>query len=145
LIAEESNPLYEIDKKNLKLETCRASGAGGQHVNKTDSAVRITHIPTGIAVKCQAERSQSRNKEIAMQILKARIFTIQRKQKEKQLLDAKASLGDISWGNQIRSYVLAPYQMIKDNRTNMETPHSENVLNGEEELDEFLKAGLALK
>jgi peptide chain release factor 2 len=132
-----------VNPEDLKIDTYRAGGKGGQHVNTTDSAVRITHIPTGIVVQCQNERSQHKNKASAMKVLKARLYELeQRKQKEKieKLEDAKT---DIAWGNQIRSYVLYPYRMIKDLRTRVETGDTDRVLDGD--LDDFIRAALVLR
>jgi peptide chain release factor 2 len=131
----------EIEDKDLRVDTYRASGAGGQHVNRTDSAVRITHEPTGIVVQCQNDRSQHKNRAAAMSMLKARLYELelQKRDAEKQAVhDAK---GDIGWGHQIRSYVLHPYQMVKDLRTNEETADTQGVLNGD--LDRFMEAALA--
>lgn len=131
----------EIEDKDLRVDTYRASGAGGQHVNRTDSAVRITHQPTGIVVQCQNDRSQHKNRAAAMSMLKARLYELelQKRDAEKQAMhDAK---GDIGWGHQIRSYVLHPYQMVKDLRTNEETADTQGVLNGD--LDRFMEAALA--
>lgn len=133
----------EILDKDLRVDTYRASGAGGQHVNKTDSAVRITHIPTGIAVACQINKSQHRNRDEAMKMLKARLYEreLQKREAEAQALnDAKT---DIGWGHQIRSYVLHPYQMVKDLRTELETSDTQGVLDGD--LDAFMAAQLASK
>jgi peptide chain release factor 2 len=132
-----------INPDDLKIDTYRSGGKGGQHVNTTDSAVRITHLPTGIVVQCQNERSQHKNKASAMKVLKARLYELeQRKQREKieKLEDAKT---DIAWGNQIRSYVLHPYRMIKDLRTRVETGDTDRVLDGD--LDEFVRAALVLR
>lgn len=132
-----------INPDDLKIDTYRSGGKGGQHVNTTDSAVRITHMPTGIVVQCQNERSQHKNKAAAMKVLKARLYELeQRKKREKidKLEDAKT---DIAWGNQIRSYVLHPYRMIKDLRTRLETGDTERVLDGG--LDEFVKSALFLR
>lgn len=130
--------VVEVDDKDLRIDVFRASGAGGQHVNKTSSAVRITHLPTGIAVQCQQEKSQHRNKDMAMNVLKARLY-----QHEKQIQDEKhqeehGNKGDIAWGSQIRSYVLHPYQMVKDHRTNVEIGNAAQVLDGG--LDPFIEA-----
>ncbi len=133
----------EIDDKDLRIDTYRASGAGGQHVNKTDSAVRMTHIPTGIVVQCQNDRSQHKNRAQAMSMLKARLYEaeLQRRENEAQALqDAKT---DIGWGHQIRSYVLQPYQMVKDLRTEVETSNTQAVLDGD--LDQFMEAALAAR
>ena len=130
----------DINPEDLKIDTYRSGGKGGQHVNTTDSAVRITHIPTGIVVQCQNERSQHKNKASAMKVLKARLYELERrKQQEKfeKLEDAKT---DIAWGNQIRSYVLHPYKMIKDMRTRLETGDTDRILDGD--LDDFIKASL---
>ena len=132
----------EINPADLKIETFRASGHGGQHVNVTDSAVRITHIPTGIVAQCQNERSQHQNKRMAMQILKARLYEYYRKKRAEEFQEKyESSKTDIAWGHQIRSYVLYPYQMVKDHRTGHEDPQAERVLDGEH-LDEFIRAYL---
>ena len=131
----------DIQDKDLRIDTYRASGAGGQHVNRTDSAVRITHLPTNIVVQCQNDRSQHKNRAEAMKMLKARLYELelQKREAEKQALhDAKT---DIGWGHQIRSYVLHPYQMVKDLRTEVETSDTQGVLNGD--LDAFMAAALA--
>jgi peptide chain release factor 2 len=130
----------EIDPKDLRVETYRSSGAGGQHVNVTDSAVRLTHEPSGIVVAVQNERSQLQNKAVAMRILGAKLAEIQRKEREKELQDLRGEQKDIGFGSQIRSYVLHPYQMIKDKRTDVEVGNVEAVLEGD--LDVFMNAEL---
>jgi peptide chain release factor 2 len=133
----------EILDKDVRTDTYRASGSGGQHVNKTDSAIRLTHIPTGIVVACQSDRSQHRNRETAWKMLRARLYEaeLQRREAESQAVaDAKTEIG---WGRQIRSYVLQPYQMVKDLRTNVETSDSQGVLDGD--LDMFMAASLAAR
>jgi peptide chain release factor 2 len=130
----------EIDPKDLKIDTFRSSGAGGQHVNTTDSAVRITHLPTNIVVTCQNERSQIQNREKAMSILKSRLYQYYEEQREKEKQAVENSKTEIGWGNQIRSYVFQPYQMIKDHRTNYETGNIDKVMDGD--LNDFIYAWL---
>ena len=136
----DENINIEISEKDLRIDTYRSSGAGGQHVNTTDSAVRITHIPSKIVVQCQNERSQHKNKETCMNMLKARLYDFEMKKKEKQNQNAEASKSDIGWGHQIRSYVLQPYRLVKDNRTSHESTSPDKVLNGE--IDEFLEKSI---
>ena len=130
----------EILDKDLRVDTYRSSGAGGQHVNTTDSAVRITHIPTKIVVQCQNDRSQHKNKDTCMSMLKARLYEHELKKKEQQLKSSEDLKAEIGWGHQIRSYVLHPYRMVKDNRTNYESSSPDKVLDGE--IDEFLESSL---
>ncbi len=130
----------EIRSEDLKVDTYRSSGAGGQHVNKTESAIRITHIPTGIVVACQNERSQFQNRDRAMQMLKAKIFEKYRQEQEAKLAQIKGEYTDIAWGNQIRSYVFCPYTMVKDHRTEAETGNVQSIMDGE--LDSFIEAYL---
>jgi peptide chain release factor 2 len=130
----------EIIEKDLRIDTYRSSGAGGQHVNTTDSAVRITHIPTKIAVQCQNERSQHKNKDTCMNMLRARLFEFEKKKKESENQSIEASKSEIGWGHQIRSYVLHPYRLVKDNRTNFESSNPSKILDGE--IDDFLESSL---
>lgn len=132
----------DIEDKDLRIDTYRASGAGGQHVNRTDSAVRITHEPTGIVVACQSQRSQHQNKANAMEMLKARLYEQELQKREASKSQSYEEKSDIGWGHQIRSYVLHPYQMIKDLRTNVETSNSQGVLDGD--IEKFLSAALAI-
>ncbi len=133
----------QVLDKDLKVDTYRASGAGGQHVNKTDSAVRFTHLPTGIIVACQEERSQHKNRAKAMEMLKAKLYERELKIREDAAAVIEAGKTDIAWGHQIRSYVLQPYQMVKDARTGVETSQTQDVLDGD--IDKFLQASLASK
>ncbi|BCK77598.1 peptide chain release factor 2 [Acetobacter aceti NBRC 14818] len=133
----------EINEADLKVDTFRASGAGGQHVNKTESAIRITHVPTGIIVACQTDRSQHRNRATAMGMLKARMYEAELQRREAAAAQTEAAKTDIGWGHQIRSYVLAPYQMVKDLRTNVEKGNPDAVLDGD--LDDFMAASLAAR
>ena len=130
----------EILEIDLRIDTYRSSGAGGQHVNTTDSAVRITHIPTKIVVQCQNERSQHKNKETCMNMLKARLYDFEIKKKEQKSKNLENSKSEIGWGHQIRSYVLHPYRLVKDNRTNYESSNPDKVLNGA--IDDFLESSL---
>jgi peptide chain release factor 2 len=130
----------EIDDKDLRVDTFRSSGAGGQHVNVTDSAIRITHLPTGIVVQCQNERSQHRNRDTAMKLLKSRLYDLERRKKDEKRAQVEGAKKDIEFGSQIRSYVLHPYQMVKDLRTGMQTSQAGDVLDGD--LDAFIKAYL---
>lgn len=133
----------EVDENELRVDTYRASGAGGQHVNKTSSAVRLTHLPTGIVVQCQSERSQHQNRRMALNMLKAKMYQIREKEREKETSAAYDEKGEIAWGHQIRSYVLQPYSLVKDLRTNRETGNTQAILDGE--IDEFMKAYLKWK
>ena len=136
----DENIKIEIMDKDLRIDTYRSSGAGGQHVNTTDSAVRITHLPTKIVVQCQNERSQHKNKETCMNMLRARLYDFEIKKKEKESKNYESSKSEIGWGHQIRSYILQPYRLVKDNRSNHESSNPDKVLDGE--IDEFLEQSL---
>ncbi|MFN8627621.1 MAG: peptide chain release factor 2 [Candidatus Binatia bacterium] len=130
----------EINEADLRVDTYRSSGAGGQHVNKTDSAVRLTHLPTGIVVACQNERSQHKNKSMAMKILRARLYELEQEKQREKMAELNKTKKDIAWGSQIRSYVLHPYRMVKDHRTGVEVGNADAVLDGD--LDQFIEAYL---
>lgn len=130
----------EVKQSDLRVDTYRASGAGGQHVNKTSSAVRITHLPTGIVVQCQNEKSQHRNRDIALKILKSRLYERERRVQQAKMQETHDNLDEIAWGNQIRSYVMQPYRLVKDHRTNVEKGNVDSVMDGD--LDEFIEAYL---
>ena len=136
----DENIKIEILDKDLRIDTYRSSGAGGQHVNTTDSAVRITHLPSKIVVQCQNERSQHKNKETCLNMLKARLYDYEMKKKEQKSETLESSKSEIGWGHQIRSYVLQPYQLVKDNRTNFESTNPKKILDGE--IDEYLEKSL---
>ena len=133
----------QIEEKDLRIDTYRSSGAGGQHVNVTDSAVRITHIPSGVVVQCQNDRSQHKNKATCMSMLKSRLFELEMRKKREAVTANQAGKKEIGWGSQIRSYVLQPYQLVKDLRTNVETSNTAGVLDGD--IDSFLEAALVLQ
>jgi peptide chain release factor 2 len=137
--------VIEINDKDLRVDTFRSSGAGGQHVNKTDSAIRITHMPSGIVVSCQAERSQHKNRATAMKMLKARLYDLEMKKREAEKAEIENSKLDIGWGSQIRSYVLHPYRMVKDHRTGVTVGDADSVLDGKLDpfIDGFLRGNLA--
>ena len=137
----DENIIVEFEEKDLRIDTYRASGAGGQHINKTDSAIRITHVPTGIVVQCQNDRSQHRNRAAAYDMLRARLYEVELQKREDAAQAERDAKTDIGWGHQIRSYVLQPYQMIKDLRTEVETSNTQGVLDGD--LDMFMVAALA--
>lgn len=138
-----SEIVIDVEDKDLRIDVYRASGAGGQHVNKTNSAVRITHLPTSIVVQCQQEKSQFRNKEMAMKVLKARLYQHEKQKQDDKKQQMHDSKNDIAWGNQIRSYVLHPYQLVKDHRTNLEIGNVTQVLDGD--LDRFIEGVLFSK
>lgn len=141
VIAEiEDEVEVEIREDDIKVDTFRASGAGGQHVNKTESAVRITHIPTGVVVQCQNERSQYKNKQMALKILKSRIYEKRKKEEDEKMAQKYGEKKEIAWGSQIRSYVFHPYTLVKDHRTNFETSSGQEVMDGD--LDTFMEAYL---
>jgi len=133
----------DIPEKDLKIDVFRASGAGGQHVNRTESAVRFTHLPTGIVVSCQDERSQIKNRARALKVLQSRLYEIRRREHEEKIAAASGEKSDVAWGSQIRSYVLQPYQLVKDHRTNYETSQTQKVLDGD--LDGFIRTQLLAK
>jgi peptide chain release factor 2 len=135
--------VVDIEEKDLRVDVFRASGAGGQHVNKTSSAVRITHLPSGIVVQCQQEKSQHRNKDMAMKVLKARLYQAEKRRQEEKLQEIHDGKEDIAWGSQIRSYVLQPYQMVKDHRINLDVGDVNSVLDGD--LDPFIEGVLLSK
>lgn len=139
----EDDVVVEIDEKDLRIETFRSSGAGGQHVNKTESAVRITHLPTGIVVSCQNQRSQHQNREMAMKILRARLYELERQKRQQERQQQEQNKREISFGWQIRSYVLHPYKLVKDLRTRYETSDVERVLDGD--IDDFIRQYLLLQ
>ena len=133
----------EINPDDLRVDTYRASGAGGQHINKTSSAVRITHIPTNTVVACQSERSQIQNRETAMKMLKSKLLDLKEKEQKEKIEDLKGEQKDIAWGSQIRSYVFCPYTMVKDHRTNYEVGNVQSVMDGD--LNGFMESFLKLK
>jgi peptide chain release factor 2 len=136
----EDDIVIEIDPKDLRIDTYRSQGAGGQHVNKTDSAVRITHIPSGIVAQCQNERSQHKNKDMAMKILRSKLYEHEQQLKEEERAAQEKEKKDISWGNQIRSYVFQPYTLVKDLRTGVEIGNVSAVMDGD--IDAFIEAAL---
>ena len=134
---------FEINMEDVRIDTYRAGGAGGQHVNRTDSAVRMTHIPTGIVAQCQNERSQVQNREVCLRILKSRLLELREREKEEQMADIKGEMKKIEWGSQIRSYVFQPYTMVKDHRTGYESGNVDDVMDGN--LDGFITAYLKMQ
>ena len=136
----DDNIKVEINEKDLRIDTYRASGAGGQHVNKTSSAIRITHLPTNIVVQCQNERSQHRNKDTAMKMLKAQLYEREKSLQKEEQQDLHGDKKDISWGSQIRSYIMQPYRLVKDHRTNLEVGNVDGVMDGD--LEPFIKSYL---
>jgi peptide chain release factor 2 len=136
----EDDIVIDIDPKDLRIDTYRSQGAGGQHVNKTDSAVRITHLPTGIVAQCQNERSQHKNKDMAMKILKSKLYEHEQEERDREKMEQEKNKKDISWGNQIRSYVFQPYTLVKDLRTGVEVGNAAGVLDGD--IDGFIEAAL---
>jgi len=139
----DENIEVELNDKDMRVDTYRATGAGGQHINTTDSAVRITHLPTGIVVQCQNQRSQHQNRAVAMQVLRSRLYELELEKRKAETAELEANKADISFGSQIRSYVLAPYQLVKDTRTKLERGNVDAVLGGD--LDDFIKAYLLSK
>lgn len=135
--------VIDVEENDLRIDTFRASGAGGQHVNKTSSAIRITHLPTGIAVQCQQEKSQHRNKDLAMKVLKARLYQLEKQKQDDKMRKIHENKDDIAWGSQIRSYVLHPYQKVKDHRLNLEIGNVNSVLDGD--IDSFIEGALLAK
>lgn len=142
-LSEDSAGSIELDPEELKIDTYRSGGAGGQHVNKTDSAVRITHLPTGIVVQCQSERSQISNRAAAEKILKAKLLDLRRQEQEKEVAQLRGDQQEIGWGSQIRSYVFHPYSLVKDHRTKVETGNVQSVMDGD--ITEFMEAWLKAK
>jgi peptide chain release factor 2 len=139
----DSEITVEIDDKDIRVDVYRASGAGGQHVNKTNSAVRLTHLPSGIVVQCQQEKSQHRNKDMAMKVLKSRLYQREQQKQDKKMQELHDSKEDIAWGSQIRSYVLHPYQMVKDHRIKLDVGNVNAVLDGD--IDQFIEGVLLAK
>jgi peptide chain release factor 2 len=134
---------FELDMEEVRIDTYRASGAGGQHINRTDSAVRMTHVPTGVVVQCQNERSQVQNREVCIRMLKSRLIELREREIEERMSDIKGEMKKIEWGSQIRSYVFHPYSMVKDHRTNFEVGSTTGVMDGE--LDDFITAYLQMQ